>query len=279
MIEDKAFSSIDFVGQCLIDKKRSLAFEKAIKKQIGKNSHVLDLGTGSGIMALFAARAGAEKVTGIEFDPFIASVAVKNINANKFEKVISVKICDAREVKLHEKIDVVIMEMLTTGMVDEFQVQAINNLHKQKLITADTVLIPNKQDTFVTMGYLEFTRYGFKLPTIRHLWKFHDKADVKFIGKSKKTLLNSIVFSKPVNETIEEIVEFRTTKAGAINSIELSSITHLGRGLTLGDTDSINAPVAIPIEEFSVKKGDKVKFKIKYKFGHGYNSLEINRII
>ena len=33
---DKAFSSIDFVSQCLVDKKRTLAFKKVINKIVKK---------------------------------------------------------------------------------------------------------------------------------------------------------------------------------------------------------------------------------------------------
>ena len=49
--EDKAFSSVDFVGQCLVDEERTLSFQKAINKVVKKNHIVLDIGTGSGIQA------------------------------------------------------------------------------------------------------------------------------------------------------------------------------------------------------------------------------------
>lgn len=281
MIEDKAFSSIDFVGQCLIDKKRSLAFSKAIQKVVKKGAYVLDLGTGSGIMALFAARSGAKKVTGLEFDSFIAAVARKNISANNFDDTISVIEADARnhDFEKGSAFNVIVMEMLTTGMVDEFQVQAINNLHRQSLITEKTILVPYKQDTFLTLGYLNYKRYGFSLPTIRHLWKFHHAPDVAFTVFSKKEKLHSIDFRNPVNEHVQETVAFKVTKSGTVNTLELSSVTFLGGTMKLGDTESINAPVALPIDTIKVKKGDILKFTISYRFGHGYNSFKIHRIL
>ncbi len=83
-MHDEAFSSIDLVGQCLIDEPRSLAFEKAIKKVVKSNHTVLDAGTGSGIMALFAARAGAKKVFALEYDPYVSSIATQNFKNNSF---------------------------------------------------------------------------------------------------------------------------------------------------------------------------------------------------
>lgn len=59
---DSAFSSLDQVGQCLMDRERSAAFDRAIRSIVKPHHTVLDAGTGSGLLALFAARAGARRV-------------------------------------------------------------------------------------------------------------------------------------------------------------------------------------------------------------------------
>src|SRR3989344_1440439 len=90
--EDRAFSSVDFVGQCLVDNERTAAFQRIINKVIKKNHTVLDLGTGSGIMALSAAKAGAKKVYAVEFDTFVARIASKATLLNKFKEKVSILI-------------------------------------------------------------------------------------------------------------------------------------------------------------------------------------------
>ncbi|MGH9800485.1 MAG: 50S ribosomal protein L11 methyltransferase [Blastocatellia bacterium] len=133
-----AFSSIDLVGMCLLDRERSEAFDLAIRSIVRPRHTVLDAGTGSGLLALFAARAGARRVVAMEFDPYIAAVARSNIQRNGFEHVIEVVEADARnhQFAAGTHFDVVIAEMLTTGCIDEYQVQAINNLHRQSSVGA-----------------------------------------------------------------------------------------------------------------------------------------------
>lgn len=100
--DDAAFSSIDLVGQCLVDKTRCAAFEQAIRRVVRPHHHVVDVGTGSGILALFAARAGARKVTAIEYDSYVAHVARENIRANGCEHLIEIIEADARDCRLFE---------------------------------------------------------------------------------------------------------------------------------------------------------------------------------
>ena len=69
---DHAFSSVDAVAQCLLDRKRTEAFRKAITRAVKPGDLVLDAGTGSGILAMFAAQAGAERVIALERDPYLA---------------------------------------------------------------------------------------------------------------------------------------------------------------------------------------------------------------
>ena len=52
---DRAFSSIDLVGQCLLDTKKVEAFRSIMQRIICPEHTVLDLGTGSGILACLAA--------------------------------------------------------------------------------------------------------------------------------------------------------------------------------------------------------------------------------
>ena len=47
--------------------------------------NVLDVGTGSGLLALCAAKSGASQVTAVELDPALCDVARGNAKANGFE--------------------------------------------------------------------------------------------------------------------------------------------------------------------------------------------------
>ncbi|MEO8637823.1 MAG: 50S ribosomal protein L11 methyltransferase [Candidatus Taylorbacteria bacterium] len=275
-MEEELFSSIDLVSQCLIDEEKTSAFDKSIRRQIKSNFEVLDIGTGSGILSLLAARAGANHVTALEFDPYIAEIAKNNIKQNHFENVVKVCVGDARTYDYERKspFDMVLMEMLSTGMVDEYQVQASNNLHSRKLISPSTILLPNKQMTYVTLSEFDFTVGGFEMKMVRHLWNHNENRNLLDL-KSFPTLLSNIDFSALIEEKGKYSIECEATKSGKINSIYFTSKTILSETISLDDTSSLNAPVVIPIPEKIVKIGEKIKLEIKYKFGGGYENFTV----
>ena len=122
-------------------------------------------------MALFAARAGAKKVIALENDDFVAEITKKIVADNGYEDIIDIKIGDARNFNFGKiKFDLVIMELLTTGMIDEYQLEANNNLHKQKVIKKSTIFIPSRVETFISLVNAQFDLYGFKMKMVKH-WK------------------------------------------------------------------------------------------------------------
>lgn len=275
-MDEKAFSSIDLVCQCLIDEARSKAFCKAIESVVKPTHTVIDVGTGSGVMALFAARAGAKRVFALEFDPYVANITKGNILENGYDKKIKLLVGDACRYKYAKgaKFDVVIMEMLTTAMVDEFQIQAINNLHRQKVVSKDTVFVPYRLDSFASVGYKDFKMYGFEFKMVKHLWN-NLSENHKVNVMSDDILMHSVDFSKVTAERFEKVISFPVFKNGTINCVLLSSLTFLTKDMILKDTETLNAPVVFPIAETKVKKGDMIKLKISYKFGAGYNNFKV----
>lgn len=271
---EKAFSSIDLVAQCLIDEPRSEAFRAAIEKVVTPSSRVLDVGTGSGLLAMCAARAGAVNVTAIELDPYVATTAKKNIALNKLSDRITLWIGDGRDFKFpgDTHFNVVIMEMLTTGMVDEFQVQAANNLWRQEVVSAATVFIPASQQTFVELTNKDFAMYGFRFEMVQHLWN-NLSGNQKYSALSEKMLLSDIRFGENNDEYFEKTAIITPTKTGIVNSIRLSSRAFLSDTLVLDDTETFNAPVVVPIQETDVTSGDTVKLAVRYRFGAGYQNL------
>ena len=273
---DKAFSQIDLVGACLLDNERTHAFQKVIQKTVRHGYNVLELGTGSGIMALFAAKAGAQKVIAVEFDPYIAEIAYCNIKNNGLENIVDVIVKDATSVMLPKdlKFDVVISEMITAGLIDEYQAQGLNNIHKQKVTHKNTVFIPFRQKSFITACDVDFNLYdNLNLKMVLHLWNYFD---VNKKELSNKILLNDFDFSKPIKEIFNEEIEFPIQCNGTINSLFLSSMSFLDNEYVLENTKSLNPPVIIPIENKKVTAGDIVNVKIQYLLGGGFQNFNIS---
>lgn len=267
----EAFSSVDLIVQCLIDEPRSRALGKAIKTAVKPGHSVLDIGTGSGLLAMFAARAGAKEVKAIEFDPYIAETAKKNVEKNKLSDTVEVWTGDGRSFEFSHgaHFDVVVMEMLTTGMVDEFQVQTANNLQDQGVVSKKTVFIPQVQRTFVELANKDFTIYGLEFKMVQHLWN-NLSENQKYSVLSDKVLLNETHFNRKNNEYFEKKILITPTKSGVVNSIRLSSRALLFKDTFLDDTETFNAPVIVPVKETSVTAGNSIQLAVRYRFGFGY---------
>ena len=66
----------------LLDRARNTAFERALRACIRPGHRVLDIGTGSGVWAVVAARLGAGKVVAVEREPLLAPVIGRLIADN-----------------------------------------------------------------------------------------------------------------------------------------------------------------------------------------------------
>lgn len=270
------FSTIDLVNQCLIDKERIIAFKRAIFEYVNKKSVVLEIGTGSGILSLFAAKAGAKKVYTVEVDPFIAKTAMKIIKRNDYEKTIKVFIGDASKMKFNFEypIDIIISELLTTGMVDEQQVKVLNNLNFQKIISSKTKIIPCCFDTTVQLIKVDYNLYDFKLPMVRHLWNQYHEINPKFEIISNKKLLNSYQFYKPIKDKFTKVINFKIKKNSVVNGLLLESKAWLTERIKCTNTIAFLAPVIFPINEKEIAKGTQTNLEISYWFGQGYQNFQ-----
>ncbi|MFA6797581.1 MAG: 50S ribosomal protein L11 methyltransferase, partial [Candidatus Paceibacterota bacterium] len=94
------WSMTEGVFNCLIDEKRTISFSSAIKKTVKKGDVVVDMGTGTGILAMFAADAGAKKVYAIEIDKRNIKTLRSNFLLNGYNNIIEIIEGDVRKVKI-----------------------------------------------------------------------------------------------------------------------------------------------------------------------------------
>jgi SAM-dependent methyltransferase len=66
------------------DDLRNIAFDQALRRAVRPGMRVLDIGSGTGLLAMMAVRAGASEVISCEMNPSIAQAAQKIITANGY---------------------------------------------------------------------------------------------------------------------------------------------------------------------------------------------------
>ena len=95
----------------IADRWRTEAFGRAIRQVVRPGDVVLDVGTGTGVLAMIAAQCGAARVYAVEQSP-IAQTAANLVKANGLTDKVTVLRGPASEVALDEPVDLLISEWL-----------------------------------------------------------------------------------------------------------------------------------------------------------------------
>ena len=82
-----------------------------------KEFSLLDLGTGSGILALAAARFGAKRIIAIDHDPIAIATAKENARRNKIEQV-DFRVADVRQWKFPARIDIITANLFSELLIE-----------------------------------------------------------------------------------------------------------------------------------------------------------------
>ncbi len=106
------------------DRPRTNAFAAAIREVVQPGDVVLDVGTGTGILAMLAARAGARQVYAIDATD-ISAVASDLVRANGLSDRIQVLHGRAGELRLDQKVDLIVSEWLGNAAFAEGMLHAV----------------------------------------------------------------------------------------------------------------------------------------------------------
>ncbi len=129
----------------LRDAVRNTAYEEALKRVITRDSKVLEVGAGSGLLALMAARAGAREVITCEADPAIAAAAKEAIAHNGYADRIRVvaKHSSALDVAtdLGGPADVLVSEIVSNDLLGESVLPVVQDV-VPRLLKPGAAIIP-----------------------------------------------------------------------------------------------------------------------------------------
>jgi protein arginine N-methyltransferase 1 len=128
----------------LDDPIRMTAYHDAImkNKDLFKDKVVMDIGTGTGVLSLWAAQAGAKKVYAIEFTD-VAIQARKLIAGNGMSDVIEVIQSAAEDVVLSQKVDIIISEWMGYMLLKESFLDSVI-FARDKWLKPDGCMFPSR---------------------------------------------------------------------------------------------------------------------------------------
>lgn len=138
---------IEYHRTLIADRERNAAFARALKAVIREGeTTVADIGAGTGVLALIAARLGAREVFLYEAAE-VAGVAAKVLKANRAGNCHLIP-CHSTEMDDPPRVDVIVSETLGNYPFEENIVETLNDA-RQRFLKPGGVIIPGRLDQFV----------------------------------------------------------------------------------------------------------------------------------
>jgi protein arginine N-methyltransferase 1 len=140
----------------LADSVRCETYWDGLQKHIEAGDVVVDLGTGSGVLAFFASRAGARRVHAIEHGPLAdaaEAVAADNGIAN-----VELHRTHSRKLKLPAKVDVIVHEQIGEVLFNEQVVENVVDL-RDRVLKPGGKILPAHLALFIEP--VELSREGY----------------------------------------------------------------------------------------------------------------------
>lgn len=135
----------------LHDHERNDKYYRALKKAIDKMhernqaAHVLDIGTGTGILSMMAVSCGADSVIACEAFRPMADCAERIIESNGMIdsiQLIKKRSTDLFESDLPQRANILVAEVFDTELIGEGAIETFNHAHEH-LLEKDCIVVPD----------------------------------------------------------------------------------------------------------------------------------------
>ena len=138
------------------DARRNQAYEAALRRAVTPDSRVLEIGTGSGLLAMMAARAGAREVIACEANPAIAQTAREIIARNGFADRIRIVAKHSTsldvEADLGGPADVLVSEIVSNDLIGEAVLPTLEDAVR-RLVKPGAAVIPGRGRIRVALAH------------------------------------------------------------------------------------------------------------------------------
>lgn len=268
----------------LNDDERNSALTAALRRSIPAGATVLEIGTGSGLIAMAAARAGAGKVITCEMNPLLAEVARQVVDAHGMSGTIAVVGKPSDRLRIGEDldapVDVLVSEIVDCGLVGEGLLPSTRHA-RENLLAPGGIMLPSAARLYgqlvhseAVMGLNQVGKAGgFDVSPVNALatrghfpvrlgtWPFQmmsDPAELVAFDLARDALLPG-----------ERMVSLPVTSDGEAHALVVWFELDLGRGVVLGNSPANTAshwmqalvPFAAPVP---VEAGATASFRLRW---------------
>ncbi|SLN54993.1 ribosomal protein L11 methyltransferase [Ruegeria meonggei] len=237
------YDQIGMHFRMLSDRIRMDTFQRAIFNVVKPGDVVCDFGTGSGVLAMLACRAGASKVYAIDRSNFIKTAA-ELCKANGFEDRITFLRTDARTADLPEAVDVLISEWLGNAALEENMLPPLIGL-RDRVLKPEGLMLPGivrimaapvraserfEQITFFSESICDLDFQGLANPSAQERFWAHIKPE-ELIGEP--LLVTELDMRTVSNGSLAETISLQFSEQGLCHGIALWFDAEVSPGVSL----------------------------------------------
>jgi protein arginine N-methyltransferase 1 len=270
------FIPLHYHGQMLADELRMAPFHEAIDRLVPLDSHVVELGGGTGIMSFLAAKR-ARRVTLVERLPHVAAAARCLLLANGASDKVTVVEADARGFVPEEAADVVICEMLHSGLLREKQIKVLECFkahHQARFGRRVRRFIPEATLLAVQPVFQPYDFHGYHAPVPFSFQAGAVGASTIEMGRPHVYAVIDYAQALPTRFALNE--PLTADRAGTVNALRF--ITKVLVGIFPEERRSadwhlcyLSLPLPSPLE---VHEGDVLDVQFRYDAGGSIESLQ-----
>jgi SAM-dependent methyltransferase len=127
----------------LSDGVRNKLIYEAIKQHVTEETNFLDIGAGTGVWAILAAKLGAKRVVAIEIEEALIPIIFRHAQENGVANKIEIIHGNSDHVKIRGKFDVIVSELFGGDALGEATTKSFVSL-RNRFLVPNGILIPQK---------------------------------------------------------------------------------------------------------------------------------------
>jgi precorrin-6B methylase 2 len=250
----------------LNDATRNRAFMSALSLHVKPGSTVLDIGSGTGIWAITAARLGAKRVVAIERDALLIPVIRNLAKENGVQDRVEVIHGESTSLQLDQRFDCVISETIGNQAFDEDIVSIMMDARK-RFLKPGGCLIPEYSSLTVAASNLRnrLTRAPAETPISSAYFEalylhipvtLTEKKRMKLLSEQRELINVDLRRVKRAPDLGSLTARWNNIQANKINCFVVWAEIFLAKGIKLSTMESSNwSPVIYPLRPFK-QSGD-----------------------
>lgn len=260
-----------FHHHLLRDATRLEAYARAVRAVVREGDVVADIGSGSGVLAYLARKAGARKVHAVESNTNSYAALLRGLRANGVAGAVVATLADGTQWRPPEAVDVVVCELMETGLLHESIGAVMRNVHGWE--HRPRAIVPHAVSLRVEGVEMkdEFLGYKATFPGFRA------------IGEGEAPLTDLVEYAsyeflrEPPGESVDSPFVLRVQRDGLLGGIQLRTWTTVAPGVETGESSAYCTPLALTLDApMPVRAGERLEGRIAYDFDYTSQPLRFD---